>query len=144
MDALYQHIFTQAENVSNRCSSLYIPFDCRTHVERSRTHTHTQTHTVLVYTLLRQPQHNYRSRLIIRISLPPSLRSHRLSPSVSPSPSTSSYQVPQHPPPVPNHPAKFPSFSCYFKHSVYKSYNFPKILTRNYLYLLYYTHVPIN
>jgi hypothetical protein len=66
MDALHQHIFTQAEYVSNRCSSLFIPFDCRTYVERSR------THTVLVYTLLRQPQHNYRSRLIIRISLPPS------------------------------------------------------------------------
>lgn len=66
MDALHQHIFTQAENVCNSCSSLYIPFDCRTYVERSR------THTVLVYTVLRQPQHNYRSRLIIRISLPPS------------------------------------------------------------------------
>ena len=66
MDALHQHIFTQAEYVSNTYSSLFIPFDCSTYVERSR------THTVLVHTLLRQPQHNYRSRLIIRISLPPS------------------------------------------------------------------------
>ena len=76
MDALHQHIFTQAEYVSNRYSSLFIPFDCSTYVERSRArahaHTHTHTHTELVYTLLRQPQHNYRSRLIIRISLPPS------------------------------------------------------------------------
>jgi hypothetical protein len=65
MYALHKHIFREAENVSNRCSSMFIPFDCRTYVERSR------THTVLVYTLLRQPQHNYRSRLITRISLPP-------------------------------------------------------------------------
>jgi len=83
MEALHQHIFTQAENVSNRCSSLYIPFDCRTYVERSR------MHTVLVYTLLRQPQHNYRSRLIIRISLRPSALTVSLL--LSPFPSTSSY-----------------------------------------------------
>jgi hypothetical protein len=68
MDALHQHILTQAVYVSNGCNSLFIPFDCRTYVENSSAH----THTVLVYTVLRQPQHNYRSRLIIRISLPPS------------------------------------------------------------------------
>lgn len=115
MDALHQHIFTWAENVSNRCSSLYIPFHCLTYVERSR------IHTVLVYTLLRQPQHNYRSRLIIRISVSPSALTVSLLLSLSPIPSTSSYEVPQHPSPVSNHPAKFPSFSCYLKSSLYKS-----------------------
>ena len=47
--------------------SVWLPYICWTF---ARAHTHTHTHTVLVYTLLRQPQHNYRSRLIIRISLP--------------------------------------------------------------------------
>jgi hypothetical protein len=52
MDALHQHIFTQAEYVSKRYSSLFIPFDCSTYVERSRAraHTHTHTHTQCLYT----------------------------------------------------------------------------------------------
>jgi hypothetical protein len=91
---------------------------------------------MLVYKLLRQTRCNYRSQLIIRISLPPpplslSLSTHHLLTKFLPS---LTIQLNFH----------LILTTCNKYDTLYKSYNVRKILTRHYSYLLRYSHVHVN